>query len=129
MKQNLILLLVLCAFLVGCKATGNSATPSRTPTQTYQEMVAAIKSSDVGKFKSLISKSALALIQGSAKKKGKSLDDELKSFMKETPVNNVQFRNETISGNRASVEGNSGSGWSKTWFTIEDGEWKLALDK
>lgn len=102
-----------------------------SPTETLKALNAASKAKNPAAIKKTLSKGTLAMIEISAKNQKKSSDALLREEdgapFKELP----EMRNEQISGNTATVEvkNTTSGGWEKIPFVVEDGEWKVALDK
>lgn len=99
-----------------------------TPEKAIADFVKAYEAKDVEGLKKRFAKSTLAGMEKSAKERGKSLDDELKSFVevaglpfKGTP----EMRNEKIDGDKATIEVNAEGKWEPTPLVKEDGMWKL----
>lgn len=104
---------------------------SGSPMETLKALNAASKAKNPAAIKKTLSKGTLAMIETSAKNQKKSSDALLREDdgapFKELP----EMRNEQISGSTATVEvkNTTSGGWEKIPFVVEDGEWKVALDK
>lgn len=104
---------------------------SGSPTETLKALNEASKAKNPDAIKKTLSKGTIDLIKESATNQKKSVDELLKEDdgapFKELP----EMRNEQINGNTATVEVKNkvSSEWEKIPFVVEDGEWKVALDK
>lgn len=102
-----------------------------SPTETLKELNEASKAKDPEAIKKTLSKGTIALIEKSAENQKKSIDELLKEDdgapFKELP----EIGKEEITGDTAILEvKNKVSGeMEKIPFVVEDGEWKVALDK
>jgi hypothetical protein len=119
--------------------TTNTANPpsetelkvSGSPTETLKALNEASKAKNPEAIKKTLSKGTIALINESAANQKKTVDELLKEDdgapFKELP----EIRNEQINGNTATVEVKNkvANEWEKIPFVVEDGEWKVALDK
>src|SRR3954471_18644155 len=98
-----------------------------TPVETFQTYVKALKKKDITTMKLLLSKDTLKMHEQEAKAEGVTLDDVVK---RETLLGNgqttVEYRNEKIEGDKATVEYKNSYGiWETVPFVKEDGEWKI----
>lgn len=127
-KINTIIIALTCAFLmIGC----NAVNQTKSPSETLQALNEASKKKDIPAIKSLLSKGTLDLLEQSAKKQNKTVDEIL---LKEggAPFQDLpETRNEKIEGDAATVEvkNNVSGEFQKIPFVKEDGVWKVALDK
>jgi len=115
-------LLLASLFMLSCG--GHEAA---TPRQTFETYVRASKKKDITTMKLLLSKDTLKMHEQEAKTEGVTLDDVVK---RETLLgegqSTVEYRNEKIEGDRASLEfKNAGGAWETIPFVDEDGEWKI----
>jgi hypothetical protein len=118
----LIITLIALALVAACNKGGSS------PTATAKAFNDAAKSKDVAGMKSLMSKNILDQLDKAAKAQGKTVDDILKvSNDAEPPPATLETRNETINGDKATLEVNvDGKGkWQTVNFIKEDGSWKF----
>ena len=130
MKIYKTIIIALCAFfIVACNSANSSS--SRTPTDTLKALSEAGKKKDVAGIKKLLSKNSLELLEKSSKSQNQTSDQLL------TRENGAPFQNITDYGKEA-TQGETSTVEIKTALTnefenipliIEDGEWKVALDK
>ena len=77
-------------------------------------------------MKLLLSKDTIKMHEQEAKATGVTLDDVVKAETLLDPSQfTVEYRNEKIDGDRASLEFKNGSIWELIPFVKEDGEWKI----
>lgn len=123
MRILLILLVLLTLFAGAC---GGENKPS-TPLETFKTYTKAIKKKDYTTMKQLLSADTLKMHADEAKSQGVTVDDILK---RETLFNEnqttVEFRNEKIDGEKATLEVKDSIGfWQTLHFSLENGEWKI----
>jgi hypothetical protein len=124
MRNWLILLvLVISAASFAC----SEDTKPATPLETFKTYTKAIKKKDITAMKLLLSRETLKLHEQEARAQGITVDDVVK---RETLFNEnqttVEFRNEKIEGDKATLEVKDSMGfWQKVFFLFEDGEWKI----
>src|SRR4051812_10318567 len=126
-RFNLLLAIVSTAvggiILSSCTSDKQAASPA----ETFQTYVKAFKKKDITTMKLLLSKDTLKMHEQEAKAEGVTLDDVVK---RETLLGNgqttVEYRNEKIEGDKATVEYKNSYGiWETVPFVKEDGEWKI----
>lgn len=126
-NKTIFLAIVCAVFLLGCKME-----PQRkSPTETIRALSEASKQKDPATIKSYLSKETLDMMEQSAKRREKSVDELLREE-KGAPMQDVtEVRNEQIAGDTATVEvkNNVTGGFEKIPFVSENGVWKVALDK
>jgi hypothetical protein len=98
-----------------------------TPLETYQTYVKAIKRKDTTTMKLLLSAESIKMHEQEAKAQNVTVDDIVK---RETLVSEdqtkVEFRNEQIDGDKATLEvTNSAGTWEVVPFVREDSVWKI----
>jgi hypothetical protein len=98
-----------------------------TPVETFQTYVKALKKKDITTMKLLLSKDTIKMHEQEAKAEGVNLDDIVK---RETLLGDgqttVEYRNEKINGDKATIEFKNSYGiWETLPFVREDGEWKI----
>jgi hypothetical protein len=123
--RNLLILLVLSIFATFA-ACGGEDKPA-TPLETFKTYTKAIKKKDITTMKLLLSRETLKMHAEEAKSQGVTVDDIVK---RETLFNenqtSVEFRNEKIDGEKATLEVKDPMGfWQTVHFVMEDGEWKI----
>jgi hypothetical protein len=98
-----------------------------TPVETFQTYVKALKKKDITTMKLLLSKDTIKMHEQEARAEGVNLDDIVK---RETLLGDgqttVEYRNEKINGDKATIEFKNSYGiWETLPFVREDGEWKI----
>jgi len=120
---SLTLTLIALAALA-CGKAGNS-----TPTEAFKTYYNAVKNADVAAFKSIMPKKDLEKMEKEMKEKGTNPDDTLKVLLKvmgtKMSATMPEIRNETIEGERASIEFKYEEKWEKMGFIKEDDGWKM----
>jgi len=77
-------------------------------------------------MKLLLSKDTIKMHEQEAKATGVTLDDVVKGeTLLDPSQSTVEYRNEKIDGDRASLEFKNGNIWESIPFVKEDGEWKI----
>lgn len=127
-KTKTILTALVCAFLLsGCNSVVNK---TKSPTETLQALSEASKKKDAEAVKSYLSKGTLELLDQSAKRQNKSVDELLKQENGAPFQELPEVKNEQITGDTATVEAkNNVTGeYQKIPLVKENGVWKVALD-
>lgn len=111
-------------FVLGSLACG----PSKPvmPKKTFETYVRASQKKDTAAMKTLLSTQTLAMHEQEAKAQGITLDELLtrESTVAETQ-RTIEYRDERIDGDKATLQVRSSSGW-ETWpFVRENGDWKI----
>ena len=123
-RFNFATFFILAALVAGgCLTTKEPA----TPVETFQTYVKAFKKKDITTMKLLLSNDTIKMHEQEAKAQGVSLDDIVK---RETLLGDnqttVEYRNQKIDGDRATLEfKNSYGGWETLPFVRENNEWKI----
>lgn len=109
---------------VAFAACGSSA-PS-TPVETFKTYVKAIKAKDTKAMKVLLSNATLKMHEQEAKAQNVSVDEIIKreTLLAEGQTT-VEYRNEKIDGDKATLQVKSGGFWQTIPFVREDGVWKI----
>jgi hypothetical protein len=118
-----IIVLATFLFLVSC--AGDSK-PS-TPLDTFKAYTRAIKKKDLTTMKLLLSESSRKMREAEAKARGVTLDDVMKTqtLLNENQTS-VEFRNEKIEGDKATLEVKDAyNQWKTIPFVREEGIWKI----
>ena len=123
--RNLLALMILMFMVVGFGCAGDEKPAS--PLETFKTYTKAIKKKDYTTMKQLLSADTLKMHADEAKSQGVTVDDILK---RETLFNenqtSVEFRNEKIEGDKATLEVKDPMGyWQTLYFVLENGEWKI----
>jgi len=124
MRFYLKVIILLSASLVYACAADEK--PS-TPLETLKAYTTAIKKKDTTAMKLLLSDSSIKMAKQEATAQNVNLDEIIK---KETLFNetqtNVEFRNEKVNGERATIEMKDSSNlWNTVQFVREEGVWKI----
>jgi hypothetical protein len=100
-----------------------------TPTSALQYFYAAAQKNDVEAVKRSMSKKSLQMIEKSATKENKTVDESLKELIKDAPSTALETRNEKITGEKATIEvkDDKMDKWDTVPLVREDGQWKIAL--
>ncbi|HEX2638954.1 MAG TPA: hypothetical protein VHL50_00200 [Pyrinomonadaceae bacterium] len=124
MRFWLILIFAAISFsLAGCSGESRPA----SPLETYKTYTKAIKAKDTTTMKLLLSADSIKMHEQEAKAQGVTLDEIVKRETLFTPdQKTVEFRNEKIDGEKATLEvKNSYGGWETVPFVFEDNQWKI----
>jgi hypothetical protein len=109
--------------LIGCA----SESKPETPIEAFKAYISAVKQKDTTRMKLLLSSDSIKMHEQEAKSQNVTLDDIVKRetlFTEGQKV--VEFRNEKIEGEKATLEvKNSYGTWETIPFLREEGEWKL----
>lgn len=127
-KIKQIFLALVCAFFIaGCGASEQT----KSPTETLKSLSEASKKRDAQAVKSHFSKGTLAMIEQSANRQEKTVDELLQQENWAVFQDLPEMKNEKISGETATVEVKNEvtGGYEEIPFNKEDGVWKVALDK
>lgn len=98
-----------------------------TPLQTFKTYTKAISKKDTTTMKLLLSNESMKMHEQQAKAQGVPVDDIVKreTLFAETQKT-VEFRNERIDGEKATLEvKNSFGTWETVPFVFEEGSWKI----
>lgn len=98
-----------------------------TPVETFMTYTKAFKKKDTATMKLLLSRATIEMHTQEAKAQGVTVDEIVK---RETLIGenqkSVDYRNEKIDGDKATLEIKNSYGSWETWpFVREDGEWKI----
>lgn len=123
--RNLLTLLILTAtsLALACAPDDKAA----TPLETFKTYTKAQKKKDTTTMKLLLTAETLKAHEQEAKAMGTTVDDIIKreSIVGEAQTA-VEFRNEKIDGEKATLEvKNSFGSWETIFFSRENGEWKI----
>ena len=98
-----------------------------TPVEAFKSYISAVKKKDTTAMKLLLSADSIKMHEQEAKAQNVTLDDVVKRetlFSEGQKV--VEFRNEKVDGEKATLEvKNSFGSWETVPFLREDGDWKL----
>jgi hypothetical protein len=115
--------LILCLFLTAACGTSEPSSPLKT----FQTYVKAIKAKDTTSMKLLLSDATIKMHEQEAKSQGVTVDDIVKrETLFSESQKTVEFRNEKIDGDTATLEvKNSFGSWETVPFVREGGVWKI----
>ena len=118
------LIILFSAFLIFACASDEK--PS-TPLETLKAYTAAIKKKDLTTMKLLLSADSIKMADREAKSQNVTLDEIVKrETLFSEDQSTVEFRNEKIDGERATIEmKDSFSSWNTVPFVREEGAWKI----
>lgn len=113
----------LVGLMLGCAGEQKP----ETPVETFKSYINAVKRKDTTRMKLLLSADSIKMHEQEAKAQNVTLDDIVKRetlFAEGQKV--VEFRNEKIEGDKATLEvKNSFGSWEKVPFVREGNEWKI----
>jgi hypothetical protein len=98
-----------------------------TPLDTLKSYTTAIKRKDTTSMKLLISDASLKMAEQQARAQNTTVDEVVKEEVLFTESQNrLEFRNEKIDGDHATIEvKNSFESWDTVAFILEQGVWKI----
>lgn len=116
-------LLLIVLFGVSCTAEPKPD----TPLESFKAYVNAVKQKDTTRMKFLLSSESIKMHEQEAKAQHLTLDDIVQHETLFTEgQKTVEFRNQKIEGDRATLEvKNSFGSWETIPFVREDDEWKI----
>lgn len=117
------IILILTAVFFAC--AGAEKPP--TPLETLKAYTLAIKQKDTTTMKLLLSDASIKMAEAEAKSSGVTLDEVVKREALFNPTQKaVDFRNEKIDGDKATIEmKDSYNAWNTVPFIRENGKWKI----
>lgn len=118
-----IFLAAILLFSISC---AGESTPV-TPLETFKTYTKAIKQKDLTTMKLLLSQETIKMHEQEAKVQNVTLDDIVKRETLFTEdQKSVEFRNEKIEGDKATLEVKNSFGmWETVPFVREEGAWKI----
>lgn len=118
-----IFILAILLFSISCAGESKP----ETPLETFKNYTKAIKQKDLTTMKLLLSQETIKMHEQEAKVQNVTLDDIVKRETLFTEdQKSVEFRNEKIEGEKATLEvKNSFGSWETVPFVKEDGTWKI----
>ena len=121
---KVILILAAACFAFGC--AGVEPKPS-TPFETLKAYTLAIKRKDTTAMKLMLSDASLKIAEQQAREQNVTLDDIIKGEKLFTEnQNKLEYRNEKIEGDHATIEvKNSSNSWDTVMFVLEESVWKI----
>lgn len=124
MRLTFWLVIVTTAlYAAGCTAESRPA----SPLETYRTYVKAVKQKDTTAMKLLLSNESLRMHEQEARSQNTTVDEIVKrESLFDDSLNRVEYRNETIDGERATLEiKNTYGKWETIPFVFEDNQWKI----
>jgi hypothetical protein len=122
------ILLTLLVFCVGAAGLGcSSESEPSTPRKTFEAYIRALKQKNTAAMKALLTDETIKMHEQEAKSMGTTVDEIVKREMIVAEGQKVvEFRNEKIDGDRATLEvKNSFGDWETVYFLLERGRWKI----
>jgi uncharacterized lipoprotein len=119
--------LAVLALAVGLAAACGGESKPATPLETFKTYTKASKAKDTTTMKLLLSSATMKMHEQEAKAQGVPVDDIVKRETLFTQdQRTVEFRNEKIDGDKATLEvKNSAGNWETVPFVFEDEQWKI----
>jgi len=107
-------------------ACGDEQKPA-TPLETFKTYTKAIKKKDTTTMKLLLSNASIKMHEQEAKAQGVTVDDIVKrETLFSENQNTVEYRNEKIDGDKATLQVKTSYGtWETVPFVKEDAVWKI----
>lgn len=123
MRRPILFVFAIIPMLLSCAEEKKLS----TPLETFKTYVKALKKKDTTTMKVLLSAGSIKMHEQEAKSQGVTLDEiVLRETLFSESQKSVDFRNETIEGNRATIELKNLFGeWETVPFVMEDGQWKI----
>ena len=118
--------LIILIFTFALLSCAGEQTPA-TPLETFKAYTKAIKQKDPAAMKLLLSDGSMKMHEQEAKAQNVQVDEIVKreTIFSENQTS-VEFRNEKVEGDRATLEvKNSFGAWETVPFIKEDGAWKI----
>lgn len=117
------IILLSAIFIFACAGDEKPA----TPLETLKAYTTAIKKKDLTKMKLLLSNGSIKMAEQEAKAQNITVDDVVKrETLFSENQSTVEFRNEKIEGDKASIEmKDSFNTWNTVPFVREEGIWKI----
>lgn len=117
---------------VDANAEQPTAPAPETPASTIKALADAGNKRDIAALRQLFSRRSLEMFGGQAKEQGKTVEEILVNQRTTSVAKiNPELRNQKIEGSNASIEvrGSKSGRWETFYFVLEDGRWKIAMDK
>lgn len=115
--------LVIFSLILACAGTRQPATPA----ETFKTYIKALKQKDITTMKLLLSSETIRMHEQEAKVQNVTVDDIVKrETLFSEGQRTVEYRNEKIDGDKATLEVKNPSGaWETVPFVKEDDVWKI----
>jgi hypothetical protein len=126
-KNHTFGLITAIFLLVAGFAACGGGDKDRTPSDTFKEYIKASKKKDTTAMKILLSSATMKMHEQEAKAQNTTVDDIVKRETLVAPTQtNVDYRNEVINGDKASIQFKNAYGnWETLPFVREDSQWKI----
>ena len=121
------LFLFLSFSIAALSLSCSSESKPDTPVESFKAYITAVKQKDTTKMKLLLSSESIKMHEQEAKAQNLTLDDVVRRETLFTEgQKTVEFRNEKVEGEKATLEvKNSFGTWEMVPFIREDDEWKI----
>src|SRR5215211_26291 len=125
-RMRFLLLTMLFSVLIWGSGCSRHERPT-TPVETFKAYITALKQKDTTRMKLLLSADSIKMHEQEAKAQNVTLDDIVKrETLFSEGQKTVEFRNQKIEGEKATIEvKNSFGSWETVPFVREDDEWKI----
>jgi hypothetical protein len=117
----------VCIVFAGLLIAACSSREPATPIETFKTYVKALKSKDTNAIKTLLSEATLSMHEEQAQAQNTTVDEIIqRETLIGTNQTTVEFRNENIDGERATLEVKNSYGiWEKVPFVFEKSQWRI----
>jgi hypothetical protein len=124
--MRILFLSLLLSIAIFSAACANEQRPD-TPLESFKAYVNAVKQKDTTRMKLLLSSESIKMHEQEAKAQNVTLDDIVRrETLFAEGQKTVEFRNQAIEGEKATLEvKNSFGTWETVPFIREDDEWKI----
>lgn len=118
--------MIIFAAVAAAVSCGTAKEPA-SPLETFKTYTKAIKQKDTTTMKILLSDATIKMHEKEAKAQGVTVDDIVKrETLFSESQKSVEFRNEKIDGDKATLQVKNAYGsWETVPFVREDGVWKI----
>lgn len=118
--------ILIATSMLFAAACGGDSEPA-SPLKTLQTYLKALKAKDTTTMKLLLTAESLKMLEQEARSQGSTVDDVVKrETLFSESQKTVEFRNQKIEGNKATIEvKNSFGQWDTVPFLFEDEQWKI----
>ena len=115
--------LAIFSLIMACAGTRGPASPA----ETFKTYIKALKQKDITTMKLLLSSETIKMHEQEAKAQNVTVDDIVKrETLFSEGQRTVEYRNEKIDGDKATLEVKNPSGaWETVPFVKENGVWKI----
>jgi hypothetical protein len=126
MTYRICLTSACCVLLILTMACAGTREPA-SPLETFKTYSKALKQKDYTTVKRLLTEESIKMYEQEARAQGVTVDDIVgRDSLISQGQTTVEFRNETVEGERATLEVKNTFGvWDTIPFVFEGGEWKI----